>query len=82
MCCAKGYAWPTGLRTNDAIEIDYVAGYGDSSADIPEPIRQGLLALVGFWFEHRDGAAWETVLPPLPIGAVSLWRPYRLIGLA
>ena len=78
----KGQAWPTGLRANDAIEIDYVAGYGNSSADIPEPIRQGLLALIGFWFEHRDGAAWETALPPLPIGAVSFWRPYRLMGLA
>lgn len=78
----KGLAWPTGLRANDAIEIDYVAGYGDTSADIPEPIRQGLLALIGFWFEHRDGAAWQMALPPLPVGAVSFWRPYRLMGLA
>lgn len=77
----KGRAWPMGLRANDAIEIDYVAGYGDTSADIPEQIRQGLLALIGFWFEHRDGTAWESALPPLPVGAVSFWRPYRLMGL-
>jgi len=77
----KGQAWPMGLRSNDAIEIDYVAGYGNASADIPEPIRQGLLALIGFWFEHRDGASWEAGLQPLPVGAVSFWRPYRLMGL-
>ena len=78
----KGESWPVSLRATDAIEIDYVAGYGDSSADIPEPIRQGILALIGCWFEHRDGAGWETAQPPLPVGAVTLWRPYRLIGLA
>jgi uncharacterized phiE125 gp8 family phage protein len=78
----KGQAWPTGARIADAIEIAYGAGYGDAGADVPEPIRQGILALVAFWFEHRDGAGWALDSPPLPVGAVTLWRPFRLIGLA
>lgn len=77
----KGQAWPAGTRITDAIEIDYVAGYGDTTADAPEPIRQGLLALIGVWYEHRDGAGWASQGSPLPVGAVSLWRPFRLIGL-
>ncbi len=76
----KGQSWAADLRPTDAIAIDYIAGYGDTASDVPEPIRQGLMALIGFWFEHRDGAAWQTALPPLPIGAASLWRPYRLMG--
>lgn len=78
----KGQTWPTGTRITDAIEIDYVAGYGDAGTDVPEPIRQGLLALIGFWFEHRDGAGWTADTSPLPVGAVTLWRPFRLIGIA
>jgi uncharacterized phiE125 gp8 family phage protein len=78
----QGQSWPSGGRATDAIEIDYVAGYGDNGSDVPEPIRQGLLALIAFWFEHREGEAWTNVLPSLPIGAVSFLRAFRLMRLA
>lgn len=78
----QGQSWPTGVRATDAVEIDYLAGYGDAGTDVPEPIRQGLLALIAFWFEHREGEAWNSVLPSLPIGAASFWRPFRLMRLA
>jgi uncharacterized phiE125 gp8 family phage protein len=78
----QGQSWPSGGRATDSIEIDYVAGYGDGGTDVPEPIRQGLLALIAFWFEHREGEAWTTALPSLPIGAASIWRPFRLMRLA
>lgn len=78
----QGQSWPTGVRATDAVEIDYLAGYGDAGTDVPEPIRQGLLALIAFWFEHREGEAWNSVLPSLPIGTASFWRPFRLMRLA
>ena len=42
------------LRERQGIEIDYVAGFGTEPADVPADLRQGLLLLVGYWFEHRD----------------------------
>jgi uncharacterized phiE125 gp8 family phage protein len=42
------------LRARQGIEIDYVAGFGTTPEAVPRDIRQALLVLVGYWFEHRD----------------------------
>ena len=42
------------LRARQGIEVDYVAGFGTEPDDVPADIRQALLALVGYWHEHRD----------------------------
>jgi len=42
------------LRERGGLEIDYVAGFGDAPEDVPADIRQALLVLVAYWFEHRD----------------------------
>ena len=42
------------LQERHGIEIDYVAGFGAEPEDVPADIRQALLVLVGYWFEHRD----------------------------
>ncbi|WP_375449548.1 phage head-tail connector protein [uncultured Devosia sp.] len=43
-----------GLRERQGLEIDYVAGFGNEPGDVPADIRQALLVLVAYWFEHRD----------------------------
>lgn len=42
------------LQQNFGIEVDVLAGYGATGTDVPAPLRQAILALVGYWFEHRD----------------------------
>lgn len=42
------------LRERQGIEIDYVAGFGTEPGDVPADIRQAMLLLVAYWFEHRD----------------------------
>jgi uncharacterized phiE125 gp8 family phage protein len=42
------------LRERQGIEIEYVAGFGTEPDDVPADIRQALLVLVAYWFEHRD----------------------------
>ena len=42
------------LRERQGLEIDYVAGFGTEPEDVPVDIRQALLVLVAYWFEHRD----------------------------
>jgi uncharacterized phiE125 gp8 family phage protein len=42
------------LRERQGIEIDYVAGFGTEPEDVPADIRQALLVLVAYWYEHRD----------------------------
>ena len=42
------------LRERQGIEVDYVAGFGTEPDEVPADIRQALLVLVGYWYEHRD----------------------------
>jgi uncharacterized phiE125 gp8 family phage protein len=53
------------------------AGMADDENGVPEPIRQGVLRLVGHLFTSRDGEGGE---PPTAVTA--LWRPYRRMRLA
>jgi len=64
------------LRARLGIEIDYLAGYGDTAADVPADLKQALLVLVGAWFEHRDSAS-----APPPVGFERLVMPYRAVRL-
>jgi hypothetical protein len=37
-----GTSWPTVVSRADAITVEFIAGYGDSGADVPEPIRTAI----------------------------------------
>ncbi|MHB1110844.1 MAG: head-tail connector protein [Devosia sp.] len=63
-------------RERQGIEIDYAAGFGSAAGDVPADLRQALLVLVAFWFEHRDTAS-EAV----PSGFDRLVAPYRSVRL-
>ena len=49
--------WPTNLRDHNAIEVIYVAGYGDADTDVPAPIRQAIRAQVIRMYEDRDNCS-------------------------
>jgi hypothetical protein len=66
-----GQTWPTGLRDVSAVEITFKAGYGDSAASVPHPIRQAILQQVASLFESRQCG-------DIPHGAKALLDPYRL----
>ena len=41
-------------RELNGIEIEYVAGYGDTADDVPMPLRQAIRRFVNHWYEHRE----------------------------
>jgi uncharacterized phiE125 gp8 family phage protein len=42
-----GYSWPTAGDYEDAIQITYVAGYGNAAADVPADLRAWVIAAAG-----------------------------------
>ncbi len=50
---AIGRDWPRVCRHRRAIEIDFVAGYGEP-ADVPGPIRTAIKMMVGDLFANRE----------------------------
>lgn len=69
------------MRERQAIEIDYVAGYGPDAADVPADLRQALLVLVGYWFANRDAVIVAGSGAAAPLGFDRLVANYRRVRL-
>lgn len=74
---AYGVSYPTPRAQFNAVEVVFDAGYGADGTDVPAPIRQALLLLLGHLYENRE-AALTTSLAELPLGVAALLAPYRV----
>lgn len=72
-------ARPVLVRTDETgdVTVDFTAGYGETPADIPTPLRQGVLLLLAHLYEHRGAEAPSN----FPMMVDALIQPYRGIRL-
>jgi len=75
------WALPAPGRSALGIELDFVAGYGDTALDVPEPLRQAIRLLVAHWYENRGLAAIGHEFAMLPQTVAALIAPYRVLAL-
>jgi len=73
-------AWPSVTRTANGIEIQWVAGYG-AAADVPQPIKQAILLLVGHWYANREAVKVGETVANIPMGVEALLNAYRVWAL-
>lgn len=73
----RGSGFPRPGRHAGGIQIDFVAGYGDTPDDVPAVLKEAILRLVGEAYHDRDGPAAR----PLPASIASLLAPYRRVRL-
>lgn len=59
------------------VRVRYVAGYGEAS-DVPRPIRQAILLLVGHWFANREAVNVGNIVNELPFAVEALLSPYKM----
>ncbi len=73
-------AWPTVMRRDDAITIEFLAGYGSDPEDVPAPLRNAVAMLVLHWYDLARAAVVvaDTRAMPVPLGYESLINRYRL----
>lgn len=64
--------WPTTRDEVNAVEVEFVAGFGAAAADVPLDIKQALLLLVGHWYENREDSISATTIVKIPNGLRSL----------
>jgi len=55
------------------VTVDFTAGYGETSGDIPTPLRQGVMLLLAHLYEHRTG----NTPAGFPMMVDALVQPYR-----
>lgn len=75
---AYGAAWPEIQPGPEAVSVTFVAGYGDTLADIPAPLRQAVRMLTGHFYETREAVITGTIATEMPLGILDLLRPYRV----
>lgn len=62
----------------DAIVTTVRAGIASTWADIPKPLKQGIIRLAAYHYRDRDSAS----NPAPPASVAALWRPWRMICLS
>jgi uncharacterized phiE125 gp8 family phage protein len=65
-----------------AASVEYVSGYGDDGADVPDPIREGILEYATVLYEQRTGGRDQKYAgmrnQGVPDGVLDLWRPFQI----
>lgn len=70
-----GATWPVAMRANNAIEITYVAGYGDA-ADVPAAMKRAIKMLAAKMYSERgDGCSVDNAY--VSSGARAIIDAYR-----
>lgn len=67
----------TPLRAFNGIEIDVVAGYGDTALDVPDGLRRALLLHIAHNYEFRGAVTIDEQPASEPHGFRTLIEPYR-----
>lgn len=70
---------PLPARIANGIEIQFTAGYGAASSNIPPLLRQGMKQIIAHLYEHR-GENYDQAL--LASGAAAIFKPYCLMRLS
>lgn len=74
-----GEQWPEVQADRiDAITIEYAAGYGTTSAAVPELAKHLLRLLVAHWFKHREAVVTGTISKEIEIAADNLMKLLRV----
>ncbi len=74
-----GKSWPATMDTINAVRIRFKAGYGDAAANVPTPIRQAMLLMIGHLYENRELVTIGHIAPELPFTAEALLSAYEVI---
>lgn len=78
LVCQGAGVWAKPGRTANGIEIAFTSGFGDTAADVPEPIRHAVRLLIAHWYEHRTPFEVGAGATPPPDMVEQLLAPYRV----
>ena len=75
-----GEIYPSTRQRFNAVEVEFVAGYGDAGSDIPNAIKHAMFLLIGEMYERREETIAGTIISTVPFSAKNLLNPYRIMG--
>lgn len=75
-----GQQWPATGIDDSPVRILFTAGYGPSGTDVPRPIRQAMLLMIGHWYQNRSSVD-PCDMSEVPLSSQALLQPYQVNGL-
>ena len=73
-----GNNWPTTRDQPDAVTVTFVAGYGAAASNVPTPIKQAALLMIGHWFTNRESVTTGVQAFEVPQSAEWLLAPFKV----
>lgn len=77
---ASNASLPSLFEREDAIAVEFIAGYGATADKVPEAIRLAAKLLVGDFYENREASIVGTTAEELPFAVKALIAPFRRVG--
>ena len=66
-------SWPSDtLRVRNGVEVQFDAGYGAASSDIPKRAKQLIYLLIGHWYINREALITGTISKEIGLAVESL----------
>lgn len=78
---AVGGSWPMYDFREDAFQVTFTTGYGDTATDVPAPLRAAMLLMIGHLFENRQSvivSASRATAIEVPQAVEMLIAPYKV----
>ena len=75
MTLRGGGSWPTATRLYNAVEIVYVAGFGDNPTDVDSLAQRAIILMAAYLYQHR-GDGCEPLYAYRKSGAAELLSEY------
>ncbi len=79
---AAGKAWPAVSSRREAVTITYSAGYGSTSASVPEQIRAAVAQMVTTFHDYRDDLIIGGSVNEIPMDSAALLQHWRPVAVA
>lgn len=72
-------SWPgDSLQNANGVRVRFTAGYGTSSTNVPEPLRQAMLLLISQWYDNPVSYEVGPVMAT-PFSVKALIAPYKIV---
>lgn len=71
-----GQVWPGTYTRPDAVSVTWTAGYGPAASDVPAPVKQAALLLIGHWYANREAVSADAGMS-VPFAVDALLAPFR-----
>lgn len=75
---AYGVSWPSTRAEENAVRVQFTAGYGPRSTDVPAPIKEAMILFVGHLMNHQKQSESGILISRIPYAVRDMLDDYKI----